>query len=324
MTEQKDSRKAEPSLTVVISTADRVRLVFDCVKALGDAGAPSEVEVIVVDASAGASIKPDELHAAWRNSRVIPFPEKNMAKQRNEGIRQARSEIVCFIDDDCYVQPGWWPAILAPFQDQSVGAVAGAVWCNPHPKLTGARGGYVNLCGVPIQVTHRGKDAPREVDWPVGANMAFRKSAALALGGLAEVYGIYDEDVDFGLRLRKAGWKIVFQPDAAVYHYFRERPRKPATRHTAFASGRNRSVLLVRNYGLSIRLLLFFITAPVIRVLSATWKALRGAATHYCHAAAYVAGMLNGIIVGIRNPVSGDADRFYGKPRIECPEPDKD
>jgi GT2 family glycosyltransferase len=252
-------------------------------------------------------------------------PVRNMALQRNEGIRRARGEIVCFLDDDTYVQPGWWPAMVTPFLEtpdsvrelggrspafHPVGAVAGAVWCNPKPVLTDRRGGYVNWRGEPIQVTHRSAAAPREVDWTIGCNMAFRKSAAEAIGGLAEVFGIYDEDVDFGLRLRRAGWRIVYQPEAAVHHYFTSRPRPPQTKTTRFRDGRNRTMLLVRNYGLSTRLAVFLATAPVIQL----WQAVRQMAGSIVqaagHLAAYLAGMARGVVDGVRHPVSDDRRRY--------------
>jgi GT2 family glycosyltransferase len=185
-------------------------------------------------------------------------------------------------------------------------AVAGGVWVNPNPKLTDKRGGYVNWRGEPIQVTHRGAGAPRWVDWPLTTNMAVRRNAFLDVGGFSPVYGIYDEDVDFGLKIRRAGYRIAFAPEAAVYHYFLKRPRQPPTKAAAFRDGRNRAILLVRNYGRSARLPLFLLTAPWIR----GWEAL--CASALCclkqagHYAAYLAGIAAGLVVGARNQAERD------------------
>ena len=63
--------------------------------------------------------------------------------------------------------------------------------------------------------------------------------------------------MDLGLKIRKSGKKIIFQASSAVYHYFTKTPRKPPTKRTRFLAGRNRALLIVRNYRLSYRLPLF-------------------------------------------------------------------
>ena len=308
-----------PTMTVVIATADRPGYVADCIRSMKEVGVPASIEILIVDAGRSAPVDEAAVAALWGELRLIRSPVRNMAVQRNEGIRQARGEVVCFLDDDTYVQPGWWPAIVTPFGEggsgkaeggRGVGAVAGAMWCSMNPRLTDERGGYVNWRGEPVQVTHRSAAAPREVDWTIGCNMAFRKAAAEEIGGLSDVFGIYDEDVDFGLRLKRAGWRVVYQPDAVVYHYFMLRPKPPPSKATRFRDGRNRTMLIVRNYGVSVRLLMFLLTAPVIQSGQAVIKAARGVIQSVGHLLAYLAGMVKGFVDGVRYPVSGDVKRY--------------
>jgi len=137
-------------------------------------------------------------------------------------------------------------------------------------------------------------------------NMAVRKDVFTAVGGFATVYGIYDEDVDFGLKLRRAGWGIRFVPEAAVYHYYRRRPARPVTKHSQFMLGRNRSLLLVRNYGLLSRVWLHMAVGAVQQTAGAVWAIARGVITAVGHSAAYVVGMVWGVWVGWRHPVTED------------------
>jgi len=280
-------------------------MVLDCVKSFRGQ-VPRELQVLVVDAGE-EQVDETALQELWSNSRVIRSQVRNAAAQRNAGVREARGDTIVFLDDDCFVQPGWWPGIIAPLADPCVGAVAGAVWCNENPKLTSRRGGYVNLFGVPVQVTHRGPDAPRDVDWALTTNMAVRKDVFQEAGAFAEVYGIYDEDVDLGLKIKRCGKRIMFEPGAAVYHYFTKTPRKSPTKRTSFLAGRNRALLLVRNYGLSLRLAMFVLTAPFVCLWSALVKSVRCGYTAVGHAVAYVAGMVKGIVDGVRHPVKNDS-----------------
>ena len=59
----------------------------------------------------------------------------------------------------------------------------------------------------------------REPGWISGACMLARRSALDAVGGFDEGFFLYEEDVDLCLRLRRAGWRIVFSPAAEVVHH---------------------------------------------------------------------------------------------------------
>lgn len=321
-----------PSVSVVIATADRPSIVCDCLHSIGRQ-LPEDVEVIIVDAGKAHPVDERSAKEAWGNTRVLCSTIRNAGSQRNLGVREAHGEIIIFLDDDTYVQLGWWPRIIEPLLNdrrpttdnrrptgntpstknrerrtgsRGIGAVAGAVWCNPSPEFTDKCGGYVNWRGEPVQVTHRSADAPRWVDWPMTTNMAVRKCVMDEIGGVPSVYGVYDEDVDLGLKIRRAGWGIYFQPEAAVYHYYRERPARPPTKRTEYVLGRNRSILLVRHFGLSLRLLAFLTVTPWLRLGAAFRSIVQHALTSLGHAGSYVIGMLAGLVVGVRNPVDED------------------
>ncbi len=69
-------------------------------------------------------------------------------------------------------------------------------------------------------------------------------------------------------------------------------------------------MVLVRNYGFSLRLVLFLLTAPVIRLGGAIKVILRQVVKNTGHWIAYLAGIVCGVIDGKRNPTSQDRDRF--------------
>lgn len=59
---------------------------------------------------------------------------------------------------------------------------------------------------------------PQLVDWVAGTCMIVRRSAFEAVGGLDERFFLYFEDVDWGWRLRRAGWPVMFVPTVAITH----------------------------------------------------------------------------------------------------------
>src|SRR5436190_13244656 len=76
-----------PRVSVVVPTRDRPELLRRCLGALEAQTLP--VEVVVIEDSEGRG-------PAWA---------------RNEGVRRASGEIVCFTDDDCAPEPGWAEAL---------------------------------------------------------------------------------------------------------------------------------------------------------------------------------------------------------------------
>jgi glycosyltransferase involved in cell wall biosynthesis len=90
-----------PRVSVVVPTRDRPQLLRRCLAALEAQTLP--VEVVVVEDHEGRG-------PAWA---------------RNEGVRRASGEVVCFTDDDCAPAPGWAEALATPILAGEVQATAG-------------------------------------------------------------------------------------------------------------------------------------------------------------------------------------------------------
>jgi hypothetical protein len=67
-------------------------------------------------------------------------------------------------------------------------------------------------------VADRSEDERQEVDWLVGACLAIRREALRSVGLLDERFFLYSEEVEWFWRLRRAGWRVVYLPDAEVVH----------------------------------------------------------------------------------------------------------
>jgi hypothetical protein len=61
-------------------------------------------------------------------------------------------------------------------------------------------------------------NGPQDVDWVAGTCLVARRTALAQIGGLDERFFLYWEDVDLGMRLRQAGWRVVFLPTARITH----------------------------------------------------------------------------------------------------------
>ncbi len=210
---------SDHGLSVVIPVRGRVsqlrRLVDSLRVAIGECAEP--VEVIVVDDSAAVDARLHRQTCATIDARYLTGPRRVGAK-RNVGVRSASYDLVLFIDSDCLATPDLLRRHVATLRAQpdTVGAVAG-------PTYVQEAGTAVSRVMSRSRLLNSAFEWPglaRQVGWATTSNLAVRRCAFDAVGGFAEraLTVVGGEDVDLGIRLTKAGYRIVCDPDAVVIH----------------------------------------------------------------------------------------------------------
>lgn len=153
---------------------------------------------------------------------VVPSPgtRTGFGKTCTRGARHANGEFLLFLNDDCYLNPGAVEAMLREMNPDV--AVVGCLLRYPDGKIQ--HGGTVRL-GIEQGYGHidHGKTnptvkSPIEMEFVTFAAVIVRRKAFFDVGGFDEDYDTYCEDSDLCLRLRKAGWKVMFTPHASAIH----------------------------------------------------------------------------------------------------------
>lgn len=173
-------------------------------------------ELLLVDQS-GYDLQKIESITRNCDFKYVRLAEPNLPAARNAGAENSSGEILLFIDDDAEPQEGWIAAHLAPFADPQIGCVGGRV------IDTNAKGNSK----VPVTYNSRtgeyvadfGCDVAQETISFPGGNSAIRKKAWEQIR-FDPIYkaNAYFEEVDFAFRARKKGWKIFYEPKAAIIH----------------------------------------------------------------------------------------------------------
>ena len=154
-----------------------------------------------------------EAHTAGRLT-LLDGPGRGIAAAINAGIREARHPIICQIDQDVIVGPGWLPRLLEAFADPSVAAAQG------HYQTAGDAGFWARVMGRDLEQRYRRIRSPH-VDHVCTGNTAYRASALHQVGLLDESLG-YGSDNDLSYRLVGGGHRLVFVRDALSVHRWRE------------------------------------------------------------------------------------------------------
>jgi GT2 family glycosyltransferase len=197
---------------IVVPTKDRASYLDVALRGLAEQAREAGADLLVVDDGPGGATRAvAERHAARYVAHAV---SRGLNAARNTGLDETSAELVCFVDDDVAVRPGWLRALIdGAARNPEHGCLTGpvrAVFEGYAPRFCGRE-------GPPITSLDLG---PSECDAPHawGANLAVRRSAVEAVGRFDESLGLYGDEQEWEARLHAAGGRIRWLPDAALDH----------------------------------------------------------------------------------------------------------
>ncbi|MDE1184322.1 glycosyltransferase family 2 protein [Paraburkholderia sp.] len=264
-------------LTVLVPTFRRPDDLARCLAALQrQRRAPDEVVVVArPDDEATHAFLRDMLPNPAMPLVIAPVELPGQVAALNRGLDAASGDVIAITDDDAAPHADWVERIAAAFEaDPRLGALGGRDWVHEKGRvLDGERPlvGKVTPSGKIIGNHHLGVGGAREVDILKGANMSYRRAAiqnirfdARLRGAGAQVHN----DMAFSMSVKKAGWKLVYDPRVAVDHFPAERfddDKRDA-----------QNLLAIRNAAYNLHLILHDKLPPVRREAAWLWYALIG------------------------------------------------
>lgn len=221
-------------VSIIIPTTARPDLLRLCLSSLLTETRYPNFEVLVAVDETNAAIpeRRQLLDAFSRDPRVqvlvyqaAPF---NYSRVNNRAAQAARGELLCLLNDDIQViNPDWLEVMVSRACLDRVGAV-GAMLYYPDGRMQHA-GVIIGSGGTANHAHHRlsrgsgGYFARAALEQDLSAVTAaclvVRREVFEALGGLDEGFEVAFNDVDFCLRVRRAGWRILWAPQAELLHH---------------------------------------------------------------------------------------------------------
>ena len=237
MNAQPRRRGARPPLThgVLICSYKRPDDLLSCLAALARQGRRPDDVIVVARESDAATLNALRTRPADDLPlRIVTVTAPGKVFAQNAGLDACRTDILTITDDDTAGSLDWLERVFGHFAaDPALGGLGGRDRCHDGERFDDGQHsvvGRLQWFGRTIGNHHLGFGSPREVDWLKGANMSYR---AEAFAGLRFDYRLRGQgaqpadDLGFSLAVRRAGWKLVYDPAAQVEHYAarRDEPR---------------------------------------------------------------------------------------------------
>jgi len=229
--------RSQPLVSIVIPTGGarrsvrgtEVTLVVGCVASILRRSTYSRIEIVcVLDDGVDASTREELARLAPGPVRFVDFDEPfHFSRKANRGVVAAAGDVVVVLNDDTEVRtPGWIEAMLMYALDSPVGAVGARLHFEDgsiqHAGVVGVGGNPGHAYhGFPAETVGHGANAlvPGNFLAVTGACLMTRKAVFLEVGGMSGWFPESYNDLDFCMKVHRAGYRVVATPDAVLDHF---------------------------------------------------------------------------------------------------------
>jgi len=201
---------------VIIPAYNSQATVARCLDALEQQTLPRDsYEIIVVDD--GSTANTNAQVRAYDNVRLLVQVHAGPAAARNLGVEHARGEIVLFTDADCEPAADWVEQMLAPLDVLQTAGVKGVY--RTQQRALVAR--FVQMeYETRYQRMTRHMARHGRIDFVDTYAAAYRRDVFLAAEGFDPKFAKASvEDQELSFRIAEQGHRLVFAPQAAVFHW---------------------------------------------------------------------------------------------------------
>jgi glycosyltransferase involved in cell wall biosynthesis len=219
-----------PIVSIVIPTRDRASCLQKCLDSIFEKTDYRNYEVIVLDNESHEAETLEFLTALEKRERVrVERIEGafNYSRLNNRGVELSRGSLIALLNNDVEViNDGWLSEMVSRALRSEVGMVGARLWYPngtiQHAGVILGAGGIAGHAHVGLRREHGyfGRaDLAQNFSAVTAACAVVRREVYLQLGGFDENLAVTFNDIDFCLRLREAGYRIVWTPHAELIHH---------------------------------------------------------------------------------------------------------
>lgn len=241
-----------PLVSIMVVTYNSQNYIKACLEKLFKTKYP-KFEIIVVDnASSDKTI--EIIKKKFVKVRIIQN-KKNLgyAGGNNLGVKNAKGNLVAFINPDTQVLPEWLKPLVNTIQSPRTAACQPKIMLLQDKKLICATGKISNFLGFETLSNYKDKDFSmkiKEITSFSGSAVLIKKDIYKKLGGFDDQFFMYYEDGDLSWRIRLSGYNIKMVPESVVYHEYKFQPDEEyqKEKNKFYLLERNRMLMILKNY----------------------------------------------------------------------------
>lgn len=292
-----------PVLSIIIVNYDSTDVLRNCLNSIVESRFPFSFEVLVIDNASEESITGLIQEFSFA---IFVTNKKNcgFAFANNVGISRSRGKYVLLLNPDTVVNAGSLNPMMRYLDEHTEVGIVGCKIFNAHGEVEHSTHSFPTLSkefihanefvkgllgyeSTPVKLFKRitklkslesywDHDSLREVDHVTGACMMVRKEAIDKVGLLDEAFFLYNEEVEWSYRMKRAGYKSVFLPDSNIIHLFgystKQQVQKQVANRLLLERYRGMFYFFQKHYG--------FMKLLVLRLIVAEGFALRLAVSY--------------------------------------------
>ena len=207
-----------PTVSIIFPNYNGCKDCLSLLASLKNCDFPSqEIEVIMVDnASTDDSVK--TVKEAFPDIKIITLDHNvGPGEARNKGAAKAEGEYLFLTDNDVeFMASSLEPLIKLISSDARIGVAGGKILEKNTHRLVSC--GYTFNRWLGIETGDKNPDQQKECDWVAGAFMMIKKGVFNEIGGFESRFFFYAEEADLCLKAKEKGLRVVYAPEAIIYH----------------------------------------------------------------------------------------------------------
>lgn len=213
-----------PLISIVIPVYNQFVYTYDCIKSIKETCGGIPYEIIVADDCSTDQTR--NIEKVIHGLRIIHNKQNlRFLLNCNNAAQEARGKYLLFLNNDTEVKENWLQSLLDLIESDPTIGMVGSKLVYPNGKLQEAGG----IVFADASGWNYGRlddpDRPeynyvKDVDYISGASIMIRADLWRQLGGFdASFAPAYYEDTDLAFSVRKAGLRVVYQPESVVVHF---------------------------------------------------------------------------------------------------------
>lgn len=229
------------TVSIIIPTKNNADILEKCLDSIQNLDYPKdEMEVIIVD---GHSTDGTVEVAKRYRCKIMCEEVGTRGGACNIGVSNANGEFIVFTDADCVVPKDWLKNLIKHFNDEKIASVGGSnITPEDDTEFAKCVGEVLMFLSKPGSRYGLVADKVIETFHNPGCNVAYRKDVIEKAGWFNEKIYCEDEEIDY--RIKKLGYKILYIPNASVFHYRKLSWKRFMKQAYIYAIGRMQAIKL--------------------------------------------------------------------------------